>query len=65
MWGRAKGLDLKLFYKQVGNEGADGRTHDSTLYLFIIPTLEEKVCVFKVGLQHYDDVLDGHAGPLV
>ena len=31
--GRAKGLNIKLFYKQVGNEGANGGTHDNTVDL--------------------------------
>ena len=52
MWGRAKGFDLKLFHKQVGNEGADWETHGSTMDLFIILTLEEEVCVFEAELQY-------------
>ena len=51
LWGRTKDLDLKLFHKPVGNKGANGRTHGSTLNLFIILTLEEEVCVFKAELQ--------------
>ena len=51
LWGTAKSLDFKLFHKQVGNEGADGRTHDSTMDLFIIPTLEEEECVFETEFQ--------------
>ena len=64
MRGRAKGFDLKLFHKQVGNEGADGGTHGSTMDLFIMLTLEEEVCVFEAQLQKCDDVLDGHVGSL-
>ena len=48
--GRGEGLDLKLFHKQVGNEEVDGGTHGSTLYLFIILTSEEEICVFKEKL---------------
>ena len=47
VWGSAKGFDLKLFHKQVGNERADGGTHGSTMYLFIILSLEEEVCVLR------------------
>ena len=47
LWGSAKGLDLKLFHEQVGDEGADGGTHGCTMNLFIILTLEEEVSVFK------------------
>ena len=49
--GSAKGFDLKLFHKQDGNEKADGGTHGSTMYLFVILTLEDEVCVFKAELQ--------------
>ena len=49
--GRAKGLDFKLLHEQVGNEGANGGTHGSTLNLFIILILEEEVCIFKAELQ--------------
>ena len=35
VWGRAKGLDFELFYKQVGNEGAAGGIHGHTMDLFI------------------------------
>ena len=48
--GSFKDFDLKLFHKQVGYEGADGGTHNCTMHLFIILTLEE-VSVFKVELQ--------------
>ena len=44
MW--AKGFDLKLFHKQVGNEGTDWGTHGSTMDLFIILIMEEDVCGF-------------------
>ena len=49
VWGRAKGLDFELFIKHVGNEGANGGTHGSTMDLFLKLTLEEKVCVFEAG----------------
>ena len=58
--GRAEGLDLKLFYKQIGDERADKETHGSTMDLFIILTLEEEVCVFDAELQQCDNVFDGH-----
>ena len=64
VWGRPKGLDFELFHKQVGNEGADGGTHGSTMELFIILTLEEEVCVFEAELQYCDNLLYGHFGPL-
>ena len=47
MWGGAKGLDFKLFHKQVGYDETNGGTHDHTMYLFIILTLEEEVCVLR------------------
>ena len=47
-----KGFDLKLFHKQVGDERADWGTHGCILDLFIILTLEEEVCIFKVFLLH-------------
>ena len=46
-WHRAKDFDFKLFHKQIGNEGTDRRTYDSTMELFVIITLEEEVCVFE------------------
>ena len=49
--GKAKSFDLKLFYKQVGNEGADWATHGSTIDLFVILTSEEEVCVFEAKIQ--------------
>ena len=63
-WGRAKGLDFKLFYEQVGNEGAKGGTHGSTMDLFIILTLEEKVSVSETKLQECDYLLYKHVSPL-
>ena len=42
MYGSAKGFDLKLFHEQVGYEDTDGGAQGSTMYLFIIPTLEEE-----------------------
>ena len=51
VWGRAKSLDLKLFHKQVDDEGANGGTHGSPLNLFIILTLEEEVCVCEAEVQ--------------
>ena len=47
VWGSSKGLDLKLFHEQIGNEGADGGTHGCTMNLFIILTLEEEVSVLR------------------
>ena len=64
MGGSAKGFDLKLFHEQVCNERANGGPHGSTMYLFIILTLEEEVCVFKAELQQYDDVWNAHVGPI-
>ena len=58
-----KGFYLKLFHKDVCYEGADGGTHSSTLYLFIILTLEEEVCVGEAELQQGCDLWDRHAGP--
>ena len=43
MWEGAKGFNLELFHEQVNNEGTNGGTHGSTLYLFIILALEEEV----------------------
>ena len=57
VWGRAKGLDFILFHKQVGKEGADGGTNGSTMYLFLILTLKEEVCVFEAELQECDNLL--------
>ena len=51
MRGSAKGFYLKLFHEQVGNEGTNGQTHDCTMDLFIILTLEDEVSVFKTELQ--------------
>ena len=48
---RAKGLDLKVFHKQVGNEGTDGGTHGRSMDLFVIITLEEEVDVFEAELH--------------
>ena len=62
--GIAKGFNLKLFHEQVGNEGADGGIHGCTMYLFIILSLEEEVSMFQVKLQYFDDLWDGHVGPL-
>ena len=64
MWEGAKGFNLKLFYEQVGNEETNWGNNGSTLYLFIILTLEEEVYVFKADLQKGDYVLDWHVGPL-
>ena len=62
--GRAKGLDFILFHKQVGNEGANGGTHGSTMELSVILTLEEESHVFEEKLQECDNLLYGHVGPL-
>ena len=64
VWGRAKGLDFKLFHEQVGNEGADGGTHHSTMDLFVILSLEEEVSVLEANLQECDYLLYRHVGPL-
>ena len=64
MWGRTKDLDFELFHKQVGNEGANGRTHGSTTDLFVILTLKKEVCVFEAKLQECDSLLYGHVGAL-
>ena len=63
VWGRAKGTDFELFHKQVGNEGANGGIHGSTMDLFIILTLEEEVCVFEANIQKCDNLFYGHVGP--
>ena len=59
----AKGLDLKLFHEQVGNEEANRGTHGCTMNLFIILTLENEVSVFKAEFQQHDNLLDAHVGP--
>ena len=64
MWSRAKGLDFKVFYEQIGSEGNNGGTHGSTMDLFIIHTLEEDVSVFEAILQECDYLLYRHVGPL-
>ena len=56
LWGSAKGFDLKIFHEEVGYERDDGEAHGSTMYLFIIITLKEEVCVFGAELQQLDDV---------
>ena len=56
VWETAKGLNLKLFHEQVGNEVTDRGALGSTMYLFIILTLEEKatnVLLPVMVLQHY------------
>ena len=63
MEGRLEGFGFKLFYEQVGYEGADGRTHGCTMNLFIILTLEEVVGVFEAELQKGDNFGYGHLGP--
>ena len=63
-WGTAKGLDFKLFHKQAGNKGVNGGTHDSTMDLFVILTLEEEISVFEVKLHECDCLWYGHVGPL-
>ena len=57
MGGCVDGLDFKLFHEQVGNNGADGRSHGCLIHLFIILTLEDETDVFKAELQQYYDVL--------
>ena len=46
-----KGFCLKLFYKDVCYEGANGGPHSCTLDLLIILTLEEEVRVGEAELQ--------------
>ena len=58
VWESAKSFDLKLFHEHVCNERTNRGTHSSTLNLFIIPTLEEEVCVIKAELQKGDYILD-------
>ena len=55
----AKGFYLKLFYKEVSYEGADGGSHSCTLDLFIMFTLEEEVNVGETELQKCCDLLYG------
>ena len=64
VWDRAKGLDFKLFYKQVGSKRSKGGSHGSTMDLFIILTLEEVVCAFESKLHECDYLWYGHVGPL-
>ena len=59
-----EGFDFKLFYEDVGYEGADGGTHSCTLDLFLILTLEEEVGMGQAELQQGGDLLDGHTGSL-
>ena len=42
-----------------------GGAHGSTMYLFMILTLEEEIGVFKAELQEGDYLWDGHVGPLM
>ena len=54
MWkvrSKVNGLNFKLFHEQVGNKWTNGGTSGGTMDLFIIPTLEEEVCVFEAKLQ--------------
>ena len=50
MRSRPKVLDLKPFHEQVDYDGAHWGTHDSTIDLSVILTLEEEVCVFETEL---------------
>ena len=61
----AKGLDFKLFHKQVGSEGTDGEAHGCTMYWFIVLTSEEELDVLKAELQEGDSLRDGHVGCLM
>ena len=45
-----RALTLNSSLNQVSNEGPNGRTHGSTMELFIIPW-KRKVCVFEAKLQ--------------
>ena len=51
VWEGGEGLYFKVFYEDVGYEGADGGSHSCTLYLFIILILEEEVGMGKAELQ--------------
>ena len=57
MGGSFDDLDFKLFHEQVGNTGADGRSHVCSSHLFIILTSEEEKGVFNAELQQCCDVL--------
>ena len=46
-WGIVDGLLFKLFHKQVGHKWTDRGTNNYTIYTFIIPTLEEEICIFE------------------
>ena len=65
IWGRADGLGFEIFHEQVSYHRADRRTHDCTMVLFEILTLQEEVGIFETNLQQCNDVLDGHRGPVV
>ena len=65
VWGRAKGLDFKLFHEQLSNERSNGRTPGSTIDLFVILTLEEEVSVSEAKLQECDYLLYRGVGPVV
>ena len=54
MLSRAKDPDFELYHEHVGNERANGRTHGSTMDLFVILTLEEEVSIFEAKLQEFD-----------
>ena len=45
--GRVDCLGFKLFYEQVGHNGADRGSHGCAIYLFIILTLEEEIGVLR------------------
>ena len=52
VWHRAKGLDIALFHKQVGNKGANRGTHGSTMDLFIILTLKRKYVFVRQNFRN-------------
>ena len=71
MGGSADDLGFKLFDEQVSYYGTAGETHGCAMDLFIIPTLEEEICIFrqnssKVVMCCMDkEVLPCSLGPVV
>ena len=51
-------LPLNSSFKRLAIRGLIKETHDCTMVLFIIPTLEEEVCVFEMKLKEGDYVGD-------
>ena len=63
LWGRAKGLDFKLFHKQVGNEGLIGEPMTAPWTCSNTYLGRGSMC-FLGKLQECDDLFYGHVGPL-